>query len=266
MLPSGGVQLIFALHEAPFICLPSISSDAPIVWSRSIVHGPQWHHFVCGPKPIGAVAGVSFRAGAAGAVLGMPMTELEDRHVSIEALWGARGHSLRERLLAADGPSEVFRVLEHELIARVRGPLLIHPAVAHALAASSRNCWPPTRVADIQRQTGYSPKHFVGLFRSAVGLTPKHFYRVKRFTAVLRQLAGPSAANLAAIAVSAGYADQSHLTREFKDFAGIPPTQYRPSGPDSVFHHQVKNIQDTSRGALDNAWRSANGDGHDQRP
>jgi AraC-like DNA-binding protein len=237
-LPSGNTELIFALHEAPIACLPRFSTEDPLVWSRGVVHGPQWSYFVAGPKPCGAVTGVSFRPGAAGAVLGLPITELADQHVTLDALWGARGRAFHERLLAAADPSAVFGMVEQELTARVKGPLLIHPALAHALASHS-TARSPTRIADIQRESGYSPRHFIALFRSTVGLTPKHYYRVKRFTAVLRRLAAGNAASLADIAASVGYSDQSHLTREFQDFAGITPTRYRPRGPDSVFHHRA---------------------------
>jgi AraC-like DNA-binding protein len=253
MLPSGNASLVFALHEAPIACLPGPSSKDPVVWSRGIVHGPQGSYFVSGPKPSGAVAGVSFRPGAAGAVLGVPITELTDRHVTIDELWGSRGRTLHERLLAAPEPPAVFQLLEQYLAARLQRPLLIHPAVAYALAFRPP-AWPASRVADIQRQAGYSHRHFIALFRSVVGLPPKHYLRIKRFAAVLQRLANGKT-DLADLAASVGYSDQSHMSREFRDFAGITPTQYRPRGPDSVFHHragspaqalrrQVKKLQD----------------------
>ena len=237
MLPSGNAQLVFALHETPIVCLQGSSRDQ-VAWSRGILHGPQWNYFISGPKPAGAVAGVAFRPGAAGAVLGVPITEFTDRHVTIDALWGARGRDLHDRLLAAGGPAAVFGILERELTARITRPLLMHPAVALALAPRSQHA-PALRVADVQRDAGLSPRHFIALFRSAVGLTPKHYYRVQRFAAVLRGLATADAANLADLAAAAGYSDQSHLSREFRAFAGITPTQYRPRGPDGIFHHRA---------------------------
>jgi AraC-like DNA-binding protein len=240
MLPGGNAQLIFALHETPIVCLPRPSSTDGVIWSRGVVHGPQWNYFVSGPKPRGAVVGVSFHPGAAGVLLGVPITEVTDRHITIDALWGTRGGGLHARLMEANDPVNVFRVLEQELRARLARPLLIHPAVAHALAPRS-NLWSSLRVSDIQRESGYSPKHFIALFRSAVGLTPKHYYRVKRFTTVLRCLASGNAANLADLAASAGYSDQAHLTREFLELAGITPRQYLPRDPDSVLHHQARN-------------------------
>ena len=219
------------------VCLPSAEFAKPLTWSRGIVHGPQWKYYLSGPKPVGSVAGVSFRPGGAGAVLGVPAAEIADCHVPIDALWGSRGVMLREKLLAADEPSSIFRILEIELTARLARPLLVHPAVAHALASHAPT-GESSQIGAIQRHSGYSPRHFIALFRTSVGMTPKHFYRVRRFNSVLRRLAG-NAESLADIAASIGYSDQSHLTREFRELAGITPTQYQPRSADSTLHHRI---------------------------
>src|ERR1700677_761623 len=98
MLPSGGAQLLFALHETPILCRRAADS---IAWSGSIVHGPQSSYYLAGPKPRGSVVGVSFRPGAAGAVLGASMVELADRHIALDAIWGSRGVDLHQRLKSA---------------------------------------------------------------------------------------------------------------------------------------------------------------------
>jgi len=239
MLPSGNAQVIFALHDAPIICLPSSSSQNSLAGSRGVVHGPQWRYYRSGPKPAGVTAGIALRPGAGEAVLGIPIAELTDRHVATEALWGARARDLREELLAAREASGVFRILERDLRNRLKSPLIVHPAVARALTFPTDGR-ATRRVANIQREAGYSPRHFIALFRAAVGLTPKHHFRVQRFTHVLRYLARGSGERLADLAASAGYSDQAHLTREFREFAGITPTQYRPRDPNSALHHRAE--------------------------
>ncbi len=241
MLPGGGVQLVFALHAAPLVSMAGASAAGAVVWSRGVVHGPQWRYFVAGPKPRGATLGVAFHPGAAAAILGMPVAEFTDRHVSLDDLWGARGRSLHERLLSAASPAAAFHLLECELLLRLQRPLLIHPAVAHALATGDHTR-SRIRIAELHREAGYSSRHFIALFRAAVGLTPKHFYRVQRFKTVVRHLGGGDPVNLADVAAAAGYSDQAHLTREFRDFAGITPTQYRPRDRDSVMHHRVQPV------------------------
>jgi AraC-like DNA-binding protein len=208
------------------------------------------------------MVGISFRPGAAEGILGLPVTELTDCHVSLDELWGARAEDMRERLLEANDPKSVFRVLEAELIARLKCPPPIHPAVAHALDFRS-GAGAPIRVADIERDAGCSPRHFVALFRAAVGLTPKHYYRIKRFTAALQCLASANPGNLADLATAVGYSDQAHLSREFREFAGVTPTQYRPRDSTSILHHRahdalsepvwkVRNVQDSRGPTMDN--------------
>jgi AraC-like DNA-binding protein len=233
MLPSGRAQLVFALHEKPIV----YRSGAPlrsVAWTGALVHGPQSSYYIGGPKPPGAVAGVSFRPGCAGAVLGVATSELADRHVSLDSLWGKRARELQEQLLEGRGSAAVFQVLERYLCARIQAPLLMHPAVAHAVTSS----WLSARVSDIQRQAGYSPRHFIALFSASVGLTPKHYYRIQRFNEVARRLAAANGVPLADLAIDVGYSDQAHLTREFREFAGIPPTRYQGRF-DSPLHHRM---------------------------
>jgi AraC-like DNA-binding protein len=232
MLPSGTAQLVIALHDSPFTYRAGASLSEVSSWRRSIIHGPQSSFYIAGPKQSGTVVGVSFHAGRAAAILGVPMNELVDRHVALEYVWGNAGSLLREQLMAARDPAQIFAILERHLIARMRRPLLINPAMAEALARKA------LRTADIRREIGISPKHFISLFRAAVGLTPKQYERVRRFNKIAGALASSrERPNLADLAAAAGYADQSHMSREFKDFAGVSPREFHPRRPDSPLHH-----------------------------
>ena len=235
MLPTGTAQLVIALHDDPIRWSAAGQPNEWHSWTRGVLHGPQSAYYQAGAKPAGTVVGISFRAGAAGELLGAPLPELLDRHVSLDALWGARGRTLHERLAATVDPESAFELLEQEMLTRLRRPLLIHPAVAYALNAGTTAAM-PGGIERLRQRTGYSHRRFIELFRAAVGLGPKHFYRIQRFSSVVRRLAAGET-KLADLAASAGYADQSHLTREFRELAGIAPTSYRPRSPDSANHH-----------------------------
>jgi AraC-like DNA-binding protein len=237
MLPSGCAQLVFLLHEQAVVCRPSASPE-PLAWTGSVVHGPQSSYFRTAAKPKGAAVGVSFRPGAAGAVLGVPLNEFADRHVGLDAVWGARATDLRQRLRGAVSPQQLFRILETDLCARIHRPLLMHPAIAHALASHPSAGTSPATVTSLARASGYSPRHFIALFRAAVGFAPKHYYRIRRFNAAASSLAAADAAALSQIAATHGYADQSHLTREFREFAGTTPARYAPEDATRPLHHR----------------------------
>jgi transcriptional regulator GlxA family with amidase domain len=67
-----------------------------------------------------------------------------------------------------------------------------------------------------------------------VGLTPKRFARIQRLKRVARDLDGQAEADWATVAARHGYADQPHLSGEFRELAGVTPTGYlrsRVNGP-----------------------------------
>lgn len=249
MLPSGKAQLVIPLHDSVIQWASPDGKAQWHSWTRGVIHGPQSRYYIAGPKPPGVVVGASFRVGMAAEILGLPLDELRDRHVSIEELWGYRGLEMQERLAAIREPMDVCRALEAELTARIRRPLLIHPAIAYALRADRFDMGSP-RVDRIQQRTGYSPRHFIELFHSAVGLTPKHFYRVQRFSGALTRLAramSEGGARLADVASAAGYADQAHFSREFRELAGVAPSTYCPAAATSEHHHVVMPGKKASR-------------------
>ncbi len=83
---------------------------------------------------------------------------------------------------------------------------------------------PSTRIATIAAEVGWSRGHLVVRFRREVGLSPKRFARVARFRTAIDRL---GRAPLATVAAECGYADQSHLTHEFRDLAGATPSAYQ---------------------------------------
>jgi AraC-like DNA-binding protein len=81
-------------------------------------------------------------------------------------------------------------------------------------------------VTEISSHLGYSPSHFFRMFRRSFGITP-HTYVMRRRVAVAQQLLTRTDLGLVDIALKAGFCDQSHLSRSFRRFAGLPPRAYR---------------------------------------
>lgn len=82
------------------------------------------------------------------------------------------------------------------------------------------------------RMLGVSERHYRRLFVEQMGLAPKLWQRTKRFESALRQLAASgSDAALGELALDAGYADQPHMNRDFRELV-----QQRPAGVRSGLH------------------------------
>ena len=63
-------------------------------------------------------------------------------------------------------------------------------------------------------------------FTREVGLTPKLYTRIKRLQTVLRMLDQHEKVGWADIAYGAGYVDQAHFIKDFRNFAGVTPKSF----------------------------------------
>ncbi len=202
---------------------------------HAVVGGSRSTFYIRDASRDGCSAGAQLHPGAAEYLFGLHSGALAERHTPLGELWGQAVALAQEQLLEARTLAGRLDVLESILSARrpvVRG---LHPAVAYALQRL-----PVTlRVSDVVTETGYSHRHFAALFRDQVGLTPKVFCRVARFQRTLNEARANPGMRLADLALHAGYSDQSHFSREFREFAGITPEEYRRSAPTFPNHVPV---------------------------
>jgi AraC-like DNA-binding protein len=227
-LPTGTVELVFNLAEDQIKVCGDENDFEGQQFKGAVICGAQSSYFVLDPRQQNSVVGIHFRPGGAPAFLGAPGGEFSDRHVGLEDVWGpSRARELRARLIEATSPEAMFSLLEAALLARLRRPLLMNPAIAHALGQITAQ--PAlSRIGQISDEAGYSAKRFIALFRDSVGLTPKVFCRIRRFQTVIHQINAGDRVDWAGVALDSGFYDQSHLNREFRAFTGLTPSEYRP--------------------------------------
>ena len=81
-------------------------------------------------------------------------------------------------------------------------------------------------LAEVARQCGLSVGHFSRAFRQSLGTTP-HQWLVQRRLDAAKDLIRSCAMPLSNVALSCGFADQSHLTRVFTREVGASPAAWR---------------------------------------
>jgi AraC-like DNA-binding protein len=81
-------------------------------------------------------------------------------------------------------------------------------------------------IAELAVNFGYSSSHFFRVFRRTFGASP-HAYVMRRRLTLARDLLAGTDLCLAEIALRSGFCDQSHLSRRFRQFAGLPPRAFR---------------------------------------
>ncbi|HKR37360.1 MAG TPA: DUF6597 domain-containing transcriptional factor [Steroidobacteraceae bacterium] len=242
-LPTGSVDLTFNLAADDLWVFANAADHVGMRFDGAVVHGAQSRYFVLDARRDVHVIGVHFLPGGGAALLGVRAQELTDRHIALSDIWGERARTLREQLLEAPTPAAKFALLEDAMLeqywrARLRPQRFVHPAISFALRGMQTA---PTevRIAQIQTSTGYSPRRFTTLFTDTVGLTPKLYSRINRLRSVVERVARGGELAWADLASEYGYYDQSHLTRDFREFSGVTPGEYRPLAPGTALHMEL---------------------------
>jgi AraC-like DNA-binding protein len=81
-------------------------------------------------------------------------------------------------------------------------------------------------VYDLSREVGISQKQMERKFIEKVGPTPKQFAQVLKFRKLREYLATGKEDSLANVATDFDFTDHAHLTKFFKKFAQITPTEF----------------------------------------
>ncbi len=157
------------------------------------------------------ILAVSFLPHGLHPFLGVPMKEFRNRFVDATAL----GFTA-ERLGNIPGTPARLAALEEELLRRLQR----HGGRAAELPVLFGG---PKRIP-------LPARRLERLFDKYVGVSPAAYALLDRFHSGLKQLLAGGYARLSDIAYDNGYFDQTHYIRDFRRFAGQPPTRFLAQG------------------------------------
>ncbi len=126
-------------------------------------------------------------------------------------------HATLARLIAL-----LFTCRQGQSLAEPQSP----PALQRAIEQMKLFYFKKQRVAELAALCGMSESHFTRLFRSAFGTSPIDWLRRERINQAKRRLVETTDA-IKEIAAQTGYGDHYFFSKDFKQFTGVPPREYR---------------------------------------
>lgn len=166
-------------------------------------------------------------------LLGVPMSELANTTVPVEAVLGAFGGVLVQRIGNAPTWHDRFALVDSALRRRLADAPEVDVGVAWSLRrieASGGNL----AIGDLAGELGWSHRKLIARYRDAIGLPPKTVARIVRFEGLTAAVTRAPDADWSDTAVACGFFDQAHLAREVRDMAGVTPTALRTELVNSV--------------------------------
>ena len=224
-LPDGSPELIVNLAE-PWerVAADGARTLQPPAFLVGQIRGPM--HV----RPTGRLALVAVRFEAHGAA---PLVDaigaLTDRWTPLEALRSPSLRALPSALAgAADVPAQA-RLLDDALRAAFAGGTPVDGLVGDAVRAI-RASHGAVEIDALARELGVTARTLQRRFAASAGLSPKSLARIVRFQRVFAAWRDDPQ-SLSRAALESGYFDQSHLVRDFRDFAGAPPAGFLAALP-----------------------------------
>lgn len=236
VLPTGATHIALRFGGAPLLLFDDAADLRGHRLGHAVVGGARSSYHVRDVSQPADSVGAMLKPGAARVLLGVPESALAGHHTPLDMLLpAAEVEALLERLHVGVGAADRLALFEQWLMARAHGrPPAWHPALVRSMRDRLPHGMP---VAEQVRASGLSHRHYIALFREAVGLTPREWLGLQRFSRVLALAAEPTR-GWADIAADCGFADQAHLANSFRKFAGFTPGDWRrrvdPAAPRHV--------------------------------
>jgi len=167
---------------------------------------------------------VVFNPIGAKAFFRMPMNELSGKSVALDALSNPNIMELEDRLMGIVDNQTCVYWIEQFLLNRIQ---LFETYNYKRLDATLKAIDSGETEISLLAQTaclGY--KQFKRIFEENIGLNPKEFLQINRFSRTLHTLQTQPLISTNELAYKFGYYDKSHLIKDFKTFSGYTPSQF----------------------------------------
>ncbi|MGY3449665.1 helix-turn-helix transcriptional regulator [Bradyrhizobium sp. USDA 4353] len=158
----------------------------------------------------------------------------------------AQASAVREQTLGLD---EIGHLIASRFVATVSGEAErpAAPSLRDRRRAVESALWiddnadQDIELADVAREAGVSPFHFLRLFAATIGVTPHQYLIRARLRRAARRLSEEDTP-VTEIAYDVGFADLSNFTRTFTRAAGVSPLKFRKAsrGERKIFQERLR--------------------------
>jgi AraC-like DNA-binding protein len=221
LLPNGRVELMFNLGPPHRVLDGAGAGEWTTAWYSGLQERAIHIETLHGTHLLSA----RLHPLAATSLFGATAPAAVNNIVPLERLLGTEAASLRAQLLATHSVEQHFATLEEMLLARRATATPVPPFVWEAVTEIERTHG-RIAITTLHESLGMSRKHLTVSFGRAMGMSPKRYALTRRFIWTLSHLQTGQPIEWSTLAADAGYADQSHLVRDFRRVGAASPREY----------------------------------------
>lgn len=152
-----------------------------------------------------------------------PITLFQDKEINAEDLTGPGMAELNERLQEETDYHRMLGLIDAFLLKKIKGIQTDRHPIDQAIIAM-KNSEKRLSLDWLADQACLSTRQFERKFQDRIGMSPKFFGRIARFDRAFKLKAQHPQLDWLDVAYACGYFDFSHLLRDFRQFADVPPS------------------------------------------
>ena len=200
-----------------------LTQNKKVNLSNSIITGRQVNRIHLKMMHNNLTIKVGFQPGGLYRLMGVPLNEFSmDESFDSTYMLDKEIAFITERLREATAYDQMVSIIESFLLKKLRhlrSKLPIDSVLPLIIKKGGL-----VNVDDIAQQSCVSVRQLERQFQQRIGISPKFFVRLTRFSKAWVMKENNPHLKWTTIAYECGYFDQMHLIRDFKEFAGVTPS------------------------------------------
>lgn len=227
LLPDGTTQLLLSVTGG-YQRFDGPDAVRGVCVAGSHLVGMRTHGVFIEQEAVEDVFAIRFRAGGLSSFFELPVAGTVHESIPLNLLLGSAADELEGRVIEARTVAERIGVIERSLLRRLERCEPSTPAQRGVRRAVERiyGTRGGVSIDQLGADLGMSHRALDRAFARHVGIPPKRFSRIVRFNHALSLMQHCATASHSRIALAAGYADQPHMIREFREFTHSAPSEF----------------------------------------
>ena len=218
IIPDGYPELIFHYGDPYRI---NISGEWE-VQAKHLVAGQISNHFFLENTGTSGMIGIKLQPAAIHELFGLVMSPLTDRVVPFEDVFPDQLQAINHIVSVLPDHEQAISRIGQWLLDQTLSAKSEPVRRALDLIFAKKGI---VEVSELVNHSGVVERHLQRLFKRQVGLSPKFYSRIIRFSSIF-QLIEEKDFSWAHVALKSGFSDQSHFIKNFQEFTGEDPAKY----------------------------------------
>ncbi len=222
IVPDGCMEMIFHYGD-PY--RQYFNNETYIIQPSAFVFGQLTAALEIAPTGITGIIAARFHPNGFAPFTDIPVSNMENRAVTLNELFGKEGTDLEAAVLLAQSNEVRISIINHFLSGRLNTPETIDRVTQSSMDILLKQKG-QLSVDELAEQIKVNRRQLERKFSAVIGMSPKQLSKIIRLQAALKMIEKQEFTSLTSLAYENGYFDQAHFIKDFKEFTGMSPKQF----------------------------------------